>query len=162
MIFNIAILVFLMGLAITLILLEIFLLPGITIAGIGGALFAIGGLLYAYSIGTEVGHITLLASVVAFGAAFAWLLRSKSFNKVALHTNVDSRLTSTREMDIHPGDEGITLSRLAPIGKASIAGLAVEAKSTGDFIDENTAVRVVRVDGYNVLVSKIENDTIHS
>lgn len=162
MILNIAILVFLMGLAIALILLEIFLLPGITVAGVGGALFAIGGVVFAYSLGAEAGHITILASAVAFGGAFAWLMRSKSFSKVALHADVDSKLTSARELDIHPGDEGITISRLAPIGKANIRDITVEAKSTGDFIDENTAIRVVRVDGYNVLVAKIEDDIIHS
>jgi membrane-bound ClpP family serine protease len=154
MILDIIIIAFLMGIAIALILLEIFLLPGITLAGIGGALFAIGGVIYAYTIGTTAGHITLLVSVVAFGGAFAWLLRSKSFNKVALHTDIDSKVTSARELDIHPGDEGVTLSRLAPIGKASINDITVEAKSTGDFIDENTPVRVLRVDGYNVLVAK--------
>ncbi|MDR1557200.1 MAG: hypothetical protein LBS88_09260 [Tannerellaceae bacterium] len=151
-----------MGTAIVLILLEVFLLPGITVAGIGGALFAVGGMVYAYSVSPGTGHITLIASVATFGGTFAWLLRAKSFNKVALHTDIDSKVTSVRELDIHPGDEGITLSRLAPIGKASIRNITVEAKSTGEFIDENTVIRVIRVDGYNVLVTKKEEDTIHS
>ena len=43
MLLDIAIIVFLMVAAILLILAEIFLLPGITLAGIGGAIFAIGG-----------------------------------------------------------------------------------------------------------------------
>ena len=42
MLLDIAIIVFLMVAAILLILAEIFLLPGITLAGIGGAIFAIG------------------------------------------------------------------------------------------------------------------------
>jgi membrane-bound ClpP family serine protease len=162
MILDIAIITFLIGIAIALLLLEIFLLPGITVAGIGGAVFATGGIIYAYTIGTTTGLIALVSSVAVFGGAFAWLLRSKSFNKVALHTDIDSKVTSARELDIHPGDEGLTLSRLAPIGKASIHGITVEAKSTGDFIDENTPVRVLRIDGYNVLVTKKENDIINS
>jgi membrane-bound ClpP family serine protease len=55
-----------------------------------------------------------------------------------------------------PGDEGLTLSRLAPIGKARINGITVEAKSMDELIDENTPVEVIRVDGYNVIV-KIKN-----
>lgn len=161
MILDIAIIAFLVIVAILLVLLEIFLLPGITIAGIGGAIFAIGGVVYAYTVSPLTGHITFVATVVSFGAAFAWLLRSNSFNKVALHTNVDSKLTSSRELGIEPGDEGITLSRLAPIGKARIKEITVEAKSIGDFIDEETPVVVVRVDGYNVLV-KIKEDNINS
>jgi membrane-bound ClpP family serine protease len=161
MILDIAVIVFLMGIAIALILLEIFLLPGITIAGVGGALFAIGGVIFAYTVSPSAGHITLIASIVSFVGAFAWLLRSKSFSKVALHTDIDSKVTSARELDIHPGDEGTTVSRLAPIGKANIRGIIVEAKSTGDFIDEDTPVRVIRVDGYNVLVAKDEDNIIH-
>ncbi len=153
MILDIAIIVFLIGVAILLVLLEIFLLPGITIAGIGGAIFAIGGVIYAYTVSTFVGHITLGASVVIFCIAFAWLLRSNSFHRVALHTDVDSKLTSSRELGIEVGDEGITLSRLAPIGKARIKDITVEAKSIGDFIDEETPIVVVKVDGYNVVVT---------
>ncbi|MDR1357136.1 MAG: NfeD family protein [Tannerellaceae bacterium] len=162
MILDIAVIVFLMGIAIALVLLEIFLLPGITVAGIGGALFAIGGVIFAYTVSASAGHITLVASVATFVVAFAWLLRSKSFNKVALHTNIESKVTSARELDIHPGDEGTTVSRLAPIGKADINGITVEAKSTGDFIDENTPIRVIRVDGYNVLVARKEDNIINT
>lgn len=160
MILDIAVIVFLMGISIGLILLEVFLLPGITVAGIGGALFATGGIIYAYSVSRLTGHVALISSLVAFGVAFAWLLRAKSFSKVALHTDIDSRVTSARELDIHPGDEGRTLSRLAPVGKASFHDITVEAKSTGDFIDENTPVRVIRVDGSNVLVAR--KDIINS
>ncbi len=158
MMLDIAIIAFLILVAIALILLEIFLLPGITVAGIGGGLFAMGGVIYAYTVSPTIGHITLVSSIVVFSAAFAWLLRSKSFNKVALHTDVDSKLTSSRELGIEVGDEGITLSRLAPIGKARIKDITVEAKSIGEFIDEETPVVVMRVDGYNVLVTTKENN----
>ena len=142
---------------IALLLLEIFMLPGITVAGIGGLLFAAGGLIYAYSVSTCVGHVTLGASLVAFAAAFAWLMRSKSFSRVALNTDIDSRLTSSRELGIVPGDEGITLSRLAPIGKALIKGQAVEAKALDELIDEGTPVVVMQVEGYNVVVQRKTN-----
>jgi len=154
---EIAIVILLLGLAIFLILLEIFFLPGITVAGIGGFLFAIGGIYYAYSVSALTGNISLLLSLFLFGGIFAWLLRSRSFNKVALKAEVDSRLTSSRELGIREGDEGITLSRLAPIGKARINDLVVEAKSTGEFIPEETSVVVIRVEGYNVIV-KVKNE----
>lgn len=154
MILDIIIIAFLIFVAILLLLLEIFLLPGITIASVGGCIFAIGGVVYAYSVDQSVGHITLISSIIAFGATFFWLLRTKSLNRVALNTDVDSKLVSSRELGIEPGDEGITLSRLAPIGKALIKDITVEAKSTGDFIDEEKPIVVVRVDGYNVLVEQ--------
>ena len=122
MLLDIAIIVFLMVAAILLILAEIFLLPGITLAGIGGAIFAIGGVVFAYTVGMWVGHLTLSLSIIAFGVIFAWLLRSRSFNKIALKTDIDSKLTSSRDLGIEPGDEGITLSRLAPFCHLSYWG----------------------------------------
>ena len=153
---DIIIIVFLMIAAIGLIIAEIFLLPGITIAGIAGALFAIGGVAYAYSINITVGNITLGSSVVTFGGLFLWLLRSNSFQRVSLKTDIESTVESPRDMDLKIGDAGITLSRLAPIGKARFNSITIEAKSTGDFIDENTPVIIKQIEGYNVIV-EIQN-----
>ena len=155
---NIIIIIIFMAVAMFLFLLEIFLLPGITIAGIGGGLFAIGGIIYAYSVGTVTGHITLVGSIILFAGFFFWLLRAKSFQRVALKTNVDSTLTSTRDMGLQTGDKGISLSRLAPIGKARFGNTTVEAKTQGDFIDEQTPVVIVRIDGYNVVVDPMNNE----
>ena len=105
---------------------------------------------------------TLSLSIIAFGVIFAWLLRSRSFNKIALKTDIDSKLTSSRDLGIEPGDEGITLSRLAPIGKARIKGINVEAKSQDELIDENTPIVVIRVDSYNVIVRPKEETNIHA
>lgn len=152
MLLDIVIIVFLMATAILLILAEVFLLPGITLAGVGGLLFAIGGVTFAYTVGLWVGHLTLLISLVAFGVTFAWLLRSRSFSKVELKTNIDSKLISSRDLGIQPGDEGVTLSRLAPIGKARFKDVTVEAKALDELIDENTPVIVTQIDSYNVIV----------
>ena len=59
MVFETLIIAFLMVVAIVLVLLEIFMLPGITVAGVGGFLFAAGGLIYAYSVSQSMGNVTL-------------------------------------------------------------------------------------------------------
>ena len=48
MTFNLIIVAALVILGVVLLLIEFFLLPGISIAGIGGAIFMIGGVIYAY------------------------------------------------------------------------------------------------------------------
>ena len=146
-----------MVVAILLIIAEIFLLPGITIAGIAGVLFAIGGIAYAYSVNVMTGNITLGSSIFAFGGLFLWLMRSNSFSRVSLKADIESTVASPRDMELNVGDEGITLSRLAPIGKARFNNITVEAKSMGEFIDENTSVVIKRVDGYNVVVENKNN-----
>jgi len=157
MISTIIILAIIMLAAIILGLAEIFFFPGITVAGIGGILCAGGGLYYAYSLSSTVGNWTLFLSALFFVCGFLWFLRSRSFNRIALHTDVDSRLQSTQDLGLKRGDKGISMSRLAPIGKARFGEINVEAKSETGFIDENTPVVVVRVEGYNVIVDKINN-----
>ena len=76
MLLDIAIIVFLMVAAILLILAEIFLLPGITLAGISGAIFAIGGVVFAYTVGIWVGQLNLYITIITIGKKIAWLFRS--------------------------------------------------------------------------------------
>jgi membrane-bound ClpP family serine protease len=156
MVWDILITAVIMIVAVSLLLLETFLLPGITVAGVAGALFALGGIVYAYSLGPTAGHITLGGSAVLFGGFFAWMLRAKSFRRVALRTNIDATLTSTRDLGLNVGDEGITLSRLAPIGKARFGQVTVEAKAQENLIDEQTPVAILRIDGGNVTVQAID------
>ena len=163
MLVDIIIIVFLMVAAISLIIAEVFLLPGITIAGIGGGILAIGGIVFAYSVSATTGNITLGASIVTFSGTFLWLLRSNSFSRVSLKADIESTVESPRDMDLKVGDEGISLSRLAPIGKARFNNITVEAKSINDFIDENTPVVIIRIDGYNVVVeNKDSTNNINS
>jgi membrane-bound ClpP family serine protease len=152
--FAVVIIAFLLITAVILILMEIFLFPGITVAGIGGFIFAVGGLYYAYKLSWWTGNIALIASLITFSIAFIWMLRAKSLNRIALKTDVDSKLTSSHDLGIKVGDEGVTVSRLAPIGKARINGVIVEAKSLDELIDEKTEVTVIRVEGYNVIVER--------
>ncbi|MDD4592527.1 MAG: NfeD family protein [Parabacteroides sp.] len=152
--FAVFIITFLLITSVILILLEIFLFPGITVAGIGGFIFAVGGLYYAYKLSWWTGNIALIATLITFGIAFIWMLRAKSLSRIALKTNVDSKLASSKDMGIKVGDEGVTVSRLAPIGKASINGIIVEAKSLDELIEEKSEVTVIRVEGYNVIVKR--------
>ena len=64
MIFETLIIAFLMIVAIVLILLEIFMLPGITVAGVGGFLFAAGSLFYAYVTGVQTCALPIFIACV--------------------------------------------------------------------------------------------------
>lgn len=151
--FDIIIIAFLMLVAIVLVLAEIFLFPGITLAGVGGLLFAVGGLYFAYASSVVVGNITLGISLSLFVVIFLWMLRSRSFSRVALKTDVDSRLTSSLELGLKPGDKGITVSRLAPMGKIRVGNVVTEAKSRDGFVDEITPIVIVHIESDLILVA---------
>ncbi len=143
-------------LGILFLLIEIFLLPGIGIAGIGGAIFIIGGVIYAYMfIGSAAGTITLAGSAIALGTSFVWLLKSKSLRKISLETNIEDKVDNSNLLKISIGDTGTAISRLNPIGKVLVHDVEAEGKSfDGEFIEEDTEIEVVRVETYNVLVKR--------
>ena len=52
------------------------------------------------------------------------------------------------------GQVGITLTRLAPMGKVRIGEVTVEAKAVDDFIDPKQPVEVIGFDNTVVIVAR--------
>lgn len=154
MTFNVIIVAVLIVLGILLLLIEFFLLPGISIAGVGGVIFMVSGVIYSYIyLSSTAGNITLALSLILLALAFVWLLKSKSLQKIALTADIRETVDNSDLKSLQPGDTGITVSRLNPIGKVMINDITVEGKSfDGELIDEDTEIEVVRVESYNVTV----------
>ena len=142
-------------LGIILLLVEIFLIPGITIAAIVGGLFGLGSVYYAYShLGIIGGTITLISLLAVFGAAFFYLVKSKALEKtIALNTDISSTVASKEPLNISIGDEGISISRLNPMGKVKVNDITMEGKTLGDFIDEDTPIVVLKVSPTQLIVT---------
>lgn len=154
MTFNVIIVAVLIVLGILLLLIEFFLLPGISIAGVGGVIFMVSGVIYSYIyLSSTAGNLTLALSLILLALAFVWLLKSKSLQKIALTADIRETVDNSDLKSLQPGDTGITVSRLNPIGKVMINDITVEGKSfDGELIDEDTEIEVVRVESYNVTV----------
>lgn len=143
---DVVIVIVLCLIGVILILAEIFLIPGLTITAIGGAAFSIGGIYYAFrSLGTTAGIITLIAVVASIGIAFVYLIKSKALDNIALKTNISSTVAARELPDISEGDKGVSISRLNPMGKVRVNNITMEAKTLGEFIDENTPVTVIKI-----------------
>ena len=164
MTFDLIIVSLVILLGIIFLLAEIFLLPGLTVSGIAGFIFLVGGIAYAYMyMGTRAGNFTLVISTFLLLGSFLYFIKSKSLRRIELTTNIDAKVDTSDLLKIKKGDIGITQSRLNPIGKVFINGLTVEAKSIdGEMIDEDTEVEVIKVDWSNILVSKTKakNDEV--
>lgn len=137
-----------------LFLVEFLLIPGITIAGLGGLAFIAGGVIWAYvGLGNTAGHITLASTLLVSIILVYFSLRSKTWKRFMLATNIDSSVeTNVNEELIKPGDLGTSISRIAPMGKARINNMIVEAKSTGEYINEKTEIEVIKIEGSKVIV----------
>ncbi|GHT84402.1 hypothetical protein FACS18947_1810 [Bacteroidia bacterium] len=150
---DILIVIVLCLIGIILILVEIFLIPGLTITALAGGAFSIGGIYYAFSyIGATAGIITLISMVIIIGFSFFYLVKSKALDTIALKTDISSTVASKDSLEVSAGDEGVSISRLNPMGKVKVNNVTMEAKTFGEFIDEDTEVVVVKVSPNQLIV----------
>src|SRR5512137_1847018 len=112
------IIILLIALGILLFLIEFLLIPGITVAGIGGALLTLAGIYLAFSnFGQQTGLIVLSGTLIITLVIFAFSLRSRTWRRVMLTTSIDGKMNEMPGDDkIRPGDKGIAITRLAPMG----------------------------------------------
>lgn len=138
-----------------MLLIELFLIPGVSIAGVG-ALACLGyANYYAFAnMGTVAGFITLAISLTTCVLSLVWFMRSRTLEKVALKENITSQVNKHAERSLKPGDTGIAITRLALIGQAEINGKVVEVKSIDGFLDERTPIVVERVADATVMVKR--------
>lgn len=151
---DILIIIVLLLAGIILLFVEIFLVPGLSLAGFGAAGCMIYANYYAFSeLGSWPGIIVLMASIVISIAMLVWFMRSKTLDKLALNKDIDSSVKQPESDLIQLGDTGIALTRLAQIGNAEINGHIVEVKSAGDFIEEKSPIVVTRISQGTITVS---------
>lgn len=144
--------------AVILFLVELFVIPGISIAGFLAGGCVIFANYYAFSyMGTTAGIITLIISAIACIGSLILFMRSKTLDKIALKKNITSKVDRSAEAKVKNGDTGITTTRLALIGYAEINGDIVEVKSTDGLMDEKTPIIVNRITDGTILVEKLKN-----
>lgn len=145
------ILLILLGLV--LLLIEFAVLPGVTIAGIGGFLLLGGSVYIAFSeLGTIPGLITLAVVLIVAPVMIYYFFKSSTGKKMILQKNLEGKVDLVDRNKLATGDIGKTIGRLAPMGKVKVNGEVVEAQSMGMFIDQNTPIKIVKVESNKIIV----------
>ncbi|MDD5185402.1 MAG: NfeD family protein [Paludibacter sp.] len=153
---DITIVIILLIVGVIFFIVELFLIPGISVAGIAGTLFMGGAVYYAYThISSTAGHLSLVGSILLLGIAIWIFLRSKALDRFSLKAEITGKNDPLESVVIHIGDKGISQSRLAPMGKVKVNGFIVEAKTNDDFIDPGVEVVVLDIFKTNILVERI-------
>ena len=148
--------IILLLIALLLIFLEIFVLPGINVAGILGLLMMIAGIYLSYTqIGTPTAHYVLAATLFLGTLILLFGLRSSTWRKVSLDTSIDSKVNDDVSLNVKVGDHGTTTTRLGPIGTVLINGKTFEAKSA-NITDAKTEIEVVEFDGNEIIVKPLK------
>jgi len=149
-----AVIIILIVLGILLFVIEFLLVPGVTIAGIGGLILTVFGVYKAFNdYGSTIGVWVLFGTILLSVFVIAMSLRARTWNKLMLSTNINGSVDrDLDESQVKPGDVGETLTRLAPMGKIMINDLVREAKSVEGYVDEHTKVEIVSIEGTRISV----------
>ena len=135
---------------------EILLVPGVGVAGILG-LISMGGSCFCafHQYGNTVGAIVTAVNVLLLIALIIWVLRAKTWKRMTLETNIDSKAVSSEAAVLAVGDRGKTLTRLAPMGSARFGNYVVEVKAVEGILDPNIEVTVVLIEDNKIYVKPL-------
>ena len=140
----------------SLIIVEIIFIPGTTIVGIIGLVFAGFGIYLSYDyFGSSTGTIVLVASGVISLAVFGISIRSGVWRKFALKGAIKSKVNEDLTVDLAIGDKGILVSALRPIGKAEFTNKIYEVRTTGNFLDAGKEVQITKIQVNKIYVERI-------
>jgi len=132
-------------------ILEILVLPG-GIVGLLGIVMMSFAIYAGYAEhGEETGHYLLGITMASTGAAVYFSLKSRTWKKLMLEDTLDAK-ANTLEVEIIPGDEGITVGRIMPVGKAIIKDRYFEVQAYESYIEHDTPIVVYQVEGNKIIV----------
>ena len=136
-----------------LIIVEVFL-PGFGLPGVAG--IALGTIMAAMHFGTLTAVALLLVIIAVLAVLISWLLRSAAKgdmgkSKLFLRQK-DELCDQQQDMQVFAGHEGKTLSVLRPSGIGDFDGMRLNVVTEGEFIENGTPIRIVRVEGGKIVV----------
>jgi len=147
---------------IALLTVEVFL-PGFGLPGISGVILC-GlsiGITWANFGGLAALGITIVVlAVVAIAVSIA--LRSAAGGRLSKSGVIlkdtesqEAGYLASEDLNVFMGREGLTTTVLRPTGIAEFDGVRLNVMSEGEFMPQNTSVRIVTVDGSKIVVKAV-------
>lgn len=169
---NWEILIFVAGLI--LIGLELFVIPGFGVAGIGGIVLVVIGLTlslinnigFDFSFTPTIKIVQSLAMVVVsmtviivlFVFTGSNLIHSKLFRKMVLQdvmNQSEGYFSNENSLDVLVGKSGKSVTILRPSGKVEIENEIITASAENGWIEKDKNIKVIRNDGVTIVVREV-------
>lgn len=155
--------IFLLGLGVLLLFIEIVLLPGFGAAGVPGIVLICVGIGIVWSEhGIETASIyggATIAVIIPLSILGLWLAPRTKFGRTvildAAESSADGFQAPPKELANLVGQSGQSLSPLRPAGAALIDSRRVDVVTRGEFIEPETDVEVIFVEGSRVVVRSL-------
>jgi len=152
-----------------LLLIELIVIPGFGIAGIGGIILIVFGLyrllLPDVPVGEEVSDmamfgltIGIVGGLIGLVLLFKLMTKTKFWKKLATPDVQDHARGYDTSLGLEDmvGTKGIAQSDLRPSGWAIFGEKRIFVVSEGTFIDDGAKIKIMKVDGNRVVVRKVK------
>lgn len=150
---SLTIIILLIVTGLLLMVLEILVIPGTSVAGVLGFIALALGIWQAWAThGTMVGLIITFSTLAGTVATLYFSLKSRTWKRLMLNDTIDSKVNVVDASKVRPGETGQTISRLAPAGKARINGDIYEVHSLSGFIDQHMEIEITKIDHQKIFV----------
>lgn len=134
---------------------EIVFMPGLILTAIFGLAATTGGVYYGYIyFGTQVGNWILIVAILLNLLNLYFIFRGRSWDAFSLKETHTTKVKDNKQGDVSVGDLGKALSVLRPIGKAEFGDQVLEVTSSGEFIEENSDIKIIRIESNKIVVTK--------
>lgn len=145
----------LIAMGILLFVVELILMPGVGIAGIGALASLVGAVTLSFVwMGALAGFLVLGGVFVLIVICTVYFLRAKTWRKASLTTEITGTISPAIDTLVPIGTQGTTITRLSPMGTVIIEGVSYQAKSLDQFIDQRVEVVVTGYDNQTIIVKK--------
>ena len=144
--------IFIIIVGILLMILDFLVIPGGVVA-IVGVLCMVGGVVAAFvQYGSVAGFLCLIFTAVAVVGSFVMMMRTKTWRKLQLNTQIDGKMNEVDPSKVQVGMIGRAISRIAPMGTGEFDGEIVEVTSQQEFIDVDTEIEVTKIEASKIYV----------
>jgi membrane-bound ClpP family serine protease len=146
----------LLVIGLALIIVEVIFIPGTTVVGVLGFIFAVAGIVICYKhFGTQVGFYTMIGMSAITLATVFYSFRTGVWSKFSLKSTHESKVNEGLLAAINIGDEGTSVSTLRPVGKAEFNNHQFEVKTLGGYVESGVRVRIKTVLSNQIIVEPI-------
>lgn len=137
-----------------LLLIEVFVTPGLGLLGLAGLACLGGGCVLAFVwYGAERGTLLVAATLVGATALLVIVPKTRFGRRMVHRESLASAQASESRVEV--GQVGTAESDLRPAGIARFGDLRESVVADGEFLATGTAVRVVEISGSRVVVESV-------
>lgn len=147
--------------AIMLLGFEVFVFPGFGVPGVAGLILLLGGVVFSWvMLGPAWGALVSVSSIAFSTAMFILMLKTKYVkNRMILEEKPDpGGGTEAEDLEGLMGVVGEARSDLRPAGIAVFGDERIDVVSDGGFVEKNSKVKVIAIDGPRVVVELAEEE----